>query len=202
MFRWIAFPCAVVCLTSLLSAQELPTHESDESFEVEPPLLIPNRANEPLPDPAAVCKPVSQPDPDRLAKELERAKKSAAGAERLFKIGALAKAEAEQRALRVVRIECDLENARLVRIKEQIAQQQQQIASGEISKAALSQSEVRLAHATQAAREASEKRRRAEIEAAEVNLRRQRKLLALGTGRKSEVNRAEKKLAELRAAQD
>jgi hypothetical protein len=202
MGRWIAFACAVVCLTRLISAQELPTHDSDESFEIEPPLLIPNRANEPLSDPAAMGKSGSPADPDRLTKQLDRAKKSAAGAERLFKIGALAKAEAEQRALRVVRLESELKNAQLERIKEEIARQQQQAAAGEISKADLSQTEVALAHAIQAAHEASEKRRRADIKAAEVDLRRQQKLLALGSGRKSEVNRAEKKLAELRAAKD
>jgi hypothetical protein len=202
MIRLIAFLCASLCLTRVITAQDLPTHDSEESFEVEPPLLIPNRTNEPLPDPAAVAKSGSQLDPDRLAKELERAKKSAASAERLFKIGVLAKVEAEQRVLRVVRLESDLENARLERIKQEIAQQEQQVASGEISKAGLSEREVALVHATDAAHEAAEKRRRAEIEAAELNLRRQQKLLALGSGRKSEVNRAERKLAEVRAAKD
>jgi hypothetical protein len=202
MIRSMAFPCAAVCLTSIITAQDLPTHDPDESFEIEPPLLIPNRANEPLPDPAAVAKSGSHLDPDRLTKELERAKKSAASAERLFKIGALAKVEAEQRVLRVVRLESDLENARLEQIKQEITQREQQVASGEISKADLSQSEVALARETQAAHDAAEKRRRAEIEAAELNLRRQQKLLALGSGRKSEVNRAERKLAELRAAKD
>jgi len=43
------------------------------------------------------------------------------------------------------------------------------------------------------------KREHAEIEAAETNLRRQRKLLALGSARKSDVVRAEQKLAELKA---
>src|ERR1700720_3169613 len=89
MARWSAFSCAVVCLMAALGAEELPKQDSDESFEVEPPLLIPNRSNEPLPDTAATAKSAPN-DPDRLAKDLERAKKSVAGAERLFKIGALA----------------------------------------------------------------------------------------------------------------
>src|ERR1700704_3715492 len=109
MARWFALSCAVVGLTAALTAQELPKHDADESFEIEPPLLIPNRSNEPLPDVATAGKSAPNLDPDRLGKELERAKKSAAGAERLFKIGVLAKVEAEQRALRVVRLQSDLE---------------------------------------------------------------------------------------------
>jgi hypothetical protein len=202
MGRWFAFSCAVVCLKAALAAQELPKHDSDESFEVEPPLLIPNRSNEPLPDVAAAGKSASNLDPDRLEKDLERAKKSAAAAKRLFKIGVLAKVEAEQRALRVVRLQSDLENARLARAKEGMVQQEQQLAAGEISKADLSQTEVALAHAIEVAHAAAANRERAELEAAELNLRRQQKLLALGSGRKSEVNRAEQKLAELKASKE
>jgi outer membrane protein TolC len=200
MACWSALFCAVVCLTAMVAAQELPKQEAaDDSFEVEPPLLIPDRSNEPLPDAGPAPKSVSNVDPDRLEKQLERAKKSAAGAERLYKIGVLAKVEVEQRALRVVRLESDLENARLARAKEEIAQQEQKLAAGEISKADLAQTEAELARAIEIAHAAAKNRQRAEVEAAEINLRRQQKLLALGSGRKSEVNRAEQELAELKA---
>jgi outer membrane protein TolC len=202
MACWSALFCAVVCLTAMVAAQELPKQETDDSFEVEPPLLIPDRSNEPLPDAGLAPKSVSNVDPDRLEKQLERAKKSAAGAQRLYKIGVLAKVEVEQRALRVVRLESDLENARLARAKEEIAQQEQKLAAGEISKADLAQAEAGLARAIEVAHAVAEKRQRAEVEAAEINLRRQQKLLALGSGRKSEVNRAEQKLAELKAPKD
>src|SRR5207244_17834 len=78
-----------------LGAEGLPKEEPDESVEVEPPLLIPNRSNEPLSDAVGATKLEPRLDPDRLEKDLERAKKSAVGAERLFKIGALAKVEVE-----------------------------------------------------------------------------------------------------------
>jgi hypothetical protein len=202
MARWFAFSCAVVCLTAALGAEELPKHDSDESFEVEPPLLIPTRSNKSLPDAITAGKPASNLDPDRLEKELERAKKNAAGAERLFKIGVLAKVEVEQQALRVVRLQSGLENARLAQAKRELAQQEQRLAAGEISKADLFQAEVTLARAIEAAHAAAERRERAELEAAELNLRRQQKLLALGSGRKSEVARAEQKLAELKAPKE
>ena len=199
---WWSASCAVIGLTAMVAAQELPKQEADDSFEIEPPLLIPNRSNEPLPDAGAAAKSASNVDPDRLEKQLERANKSSAGAEHLYKIGVLAKVEVERRALRVVRLESELENARLARAKEEITQQEQKVAAGEISKADLSQTEAGLARAIEAAHAAAEKRKRAEIEAAEINVRRQQKLLALGSGRKSEVNRAEQKLADLKAPKD
>ena len=54
-----------------------------------------------------------------------------------------------------------------------------------------------LANAAVAAKQAAEERHRAEIEQALRNLQRQKKLLALGSGRKADVSRAEQKLAEL-----
>jgi len=43
------------------------------------------------------------------------------------------------------------------------------------------------------------KRESAELESAEANLRRQQKLLKLGSARKSDVTNAEEKIAELKA---
>lgn len=203
MARWLAFPYAVVALATMaLAANELPKQDPDESFEIEPPLLIKDRPPEALPLSTTTATPAPNVDPDRLEKELERAKKRAAGAERLFKIGALAKVEAEQRALRVVRLQSDLENARLARAKEELLSQENRVAAGEISKADLLDAETALAHAIEAAHAAAATRERAELEAAESNLHRQQKLLALGSGRKSEVSRAEAKLAELKAQKD
>jgi hypothetical protein len=203
MARWLAFPYAVVAVATMaLAADELPKDDPDESFEIEPPLLIKDRLPEAPPLSTATATPAPDVDPDLLEKELERAKRRAAGAERLFKIGALAKVEAEQRALRVVRLQSDLENARLARAKEELASQESRVAAGEISKADLLDAETALAYAIEAAHAAAASRERAELEAAESNLHRQQKLLALGSSRKSEVSRAEAKLAELKAPKD
>jgi multidrug resistance efflux pump len=56
-----------------------------------------------------------------------------------------------------------------------------------------------LAQLTEAAQVATAKRERAELEFAEANLQRQQKLLKLGVGQKSDVTRAEEKIAELKA---
>ncbi len=176
-------------------AQEDSTTDNVDSFDIEPPLLIPNRGNEPLPDVAA---PDADVDLAQLEKNLERAERNAGGAERLYKIGALSKVEAEQRSLRVVRLKSDLENARLARAKVDVVQKEKQVAAGEIAKEELAEAETLLAHAIEAAHAAAVEREHAELEAAKTNLQRQQKLLVLGSARKSDVTRAEQKLAELK----
>jgi multidrug resistance efflux pump len=162
--------------------------EEPDSFDVEPPILKQNLSDEPLPN----------SDIARLEKQLERAKQNAAGAERLYKIGVLAKMEVEQRLLKVIRCESDLANARVARAKDEVAEKESQLATGEITRDELESMKTALAQLTEAAQVATAKCERAELEAAEANLRRQQKLLKLGIGQRSDVTRAEKKLAELK----
>ncbi len=188
----------VVVATAImaLAADQVPQNESEEpdSFDIEPPLLKQNLSNEP-----SSAMPAPDGDVARLEKQLERAKRSAAGAERLYKIGVLAKVEVEQRLLKVVRCESNLANAQLARAKEEVAAQESQVAAGESTENELEAAKVALAQLTEAAQMAAAKRERAELEAAEANVRRQQKLLALGSADKSDVNRAQEKLAELKA---
>jgi hypothetical protein len=179
------------------AADELPQNESNEpdSFDIEPPLLKQNLSTEPGP---ATSSP-GDLDLVQLEKQLDRAKKSASGAERLYKIGVLAKVEVEQRALKVVRLESDIANAQLARAKAELAAQESQLAAGEITKNELEAAKAMLAQLTEAAQSVAAKRERAELDAAEANLRRQQKLLALGSAHKSDVNRAQEKLAELKS---
>jgi len=72
------------------------------------------------------------------------------------------------------------------------------VAAGEIAKEELAEAETLLAHAIEAAHAAAVERERAELEAAKTNLQCQQKLLALGSARKSDVARAEQRLAELK----
>jgi outer membrane protein TolC len=200
MARWSAFGFALALGSiGICAAAELPRSDTDESFEVEPPLLIPNRDLEKPPVANDEATPAPIVDSEKLEKDLARAKRSATGADRLFKIGVISKADAEQRVLRVARLESDLENARLALARETLAQEETRVAAGEIAKADLAEAEAQLARAMEAAHTAAAKRERAELDFAESNLHRQQKLLALGTGRKSDVARAEQKLAELKA---
>jgi hypothetical protein len=180
-----------------LFAQD-PSKDPD-SFEIEPPLLIPNRGDEPLPEAKPEKSSVRDLDLAKLEKELERARRNAAGAERLCKIGALSKLEAEQRSLRFVHLELDLANARLLVAKEQMLEKDKQLRAGEIAKGDITQTETNLALAIEAAHTATLKRDQADIAAAEANVYRQQKLVALGSARKSDVERAIQKLEQLKS---
>jgi multidrug efflux pump subunit AcrA (membrane-fusion protein) len=192
MARIFALPVTLLALAmAVCAADQSAANKSEEpdSFDVEPPILKQNLSDEPLPD----------GDMARLEKQLQRAKQNAAGAERLYKIGVLAKMEVEQRLLKVVRYESDLANARVARAKEELAEKESQLATGEITKDELESIKTALAQLTEAAQVATAKRERAEVEAAEANLRRQQKLLKLGIAGKDDVDRAQEKLAELKA---
>src|SRR5207302_6842885 len=192
MARIFALPVTLLALTMAVWAADQSADnksEEPESFDVEPPILKQNLSDEPLPN----------GDMARLEKQLERAKQNAAGAEHLYKIGVLAKLEVEQRLLKLVRCESDLANARVARAKEELAEKESQLATGEITRDELESMKTALAQLTEAAQAATAKRERAELEAAEANLRRQQKLLKLGIGQRSDVTRAEEKIAELKA---
>src|ERR1700720_2803738 len=166
MRRVLTLPVAVVATAmAALAADEPPPDDSDVSFDVEPPLLIPNRSDERSP-PSAAATLAQDVDLARLEKDFQRAKRSAAGVERFCKIGALSKVEAEQRALRAIRLESDLANARLVRAKEELLQKEKQLAAGEISKEDLAQTESAVALAIKTAHAVAAKRERAEPAAA------------------------------------
>ena len=188
---------AVALLGSVLlavAADESQQSKSDEpgEFDIEPPILKQNLSNEP-------SKASPEAEVARLEKQFQLAKQIAAPAARLYKIGVLSKGEMEQRLLKVIQCECNLAIARLAFCEEQIAALQSLVASGENAKDELAQARADLTQLTEAAEIASAKRERAELEAAELNLRRQQKLLKLGVARESDVTRAEEKLAELRS---
>ena len=158
-----------------LEEPELSGQSDSLPSDIEPPLLLQNlAADDSTPDPQSTS---------AIENDLARARKRAASADRLFRAGIIAKVEAEQRVLRVVQLEAMLAEARLEEARK---------AAPETGKPG---SESELANIAEAARIATERRHRAELEAALRNLQRQKMLLALGSGRKSDVNRAEEKLA-------
>ena len=193
MIRAIALP--VMFLTSALIALAADqSSDSDESgeFDIEPPILKQNLSDE--------LAEAATPDGDvaRCEKKLERAKRNAAGAERLWKIGVLAKVEVEQRALKMVKCETELASARVVQAKGTVAEQETRVASGETTKQELEVAKTALAELIEAEQKSVAKRETAEVEFAEANLRRQQRLLKLGSAHKSDVTNAEEKLAELK----
>jgi multidrug resistance efflux pump len=193
MIRAIALP--VMFLTSAmiaLAADQSSNSEEPGEFDIEPPILKQNLSDE--------LAEAGTPDGDvaRCEKKLERAKRNAAGAERLWKIGVLAKVEVEQRALKAIKCEAELASARVAQARETVGQQESGVASGETTKQELEVAKTVLAQLIEAEQKAVAKRESAELESAEANLRRQQRLLKLGSAHKSDVSNAEEKLAELK----
>ena len=194
MIRAIALP--VMFLTSamiVLAADQSSNSDEPGEFDIEPPILKQNLSDE--------LAEAGTPDGDvaRCEKKLERAKRNAAGAERLWKIGVLAKVEVEQRALKVVKCETELASARVTQANATVTEQESRVASGETTKQELEVAKTALAQLIEAEQKAVAKRESAELEFAEANLRRQQRLLKLGSAHKSDVTNAEEKLAELKA---
>ena len=194
MIRAIALP--VMFLTSAmiaLAADQSSNSDEPGEFDIEPPILKQNLSDE--------LAEAGTPDGDaaRCEKKLERAKRNAAGAERLWKIGVLAKVEVEQRAVKVIKCETELASARVAQAKGTVAQQESRVASGETTKQELEVAKTALAQLIEGEQKAVAKRETAELEFAEANLRRQQRLLKLGSAHKSDVTNAEEKLAELKA---
>jgi multidrug resistance efflux pump len=193
MIRVVAL--LVMFLTSTLialAADQSSNSEEPGEFDIEPPILKQNLSDE--------LAEAGTPDGDiaRCEKKLERAKQNAAGAERLWKIGVLAKMEVEQRALKVIKCEAELASARVAQAKEMVAEQESRVAAGETAKQELDLAKAALAPLIEAEQKAVAKRESAELEFAEANLRRQQKLLKLGSAHKSDVTNAEERLAELK----
>jgi hypothetical protein len=182
------------------SQTELPESDDYESFEVEPPVLMPNRQVDSGQTLAETTR--SRRDPVELEKQVERAKRAAADAELLFKKGVLSKMEVEMRTLRIVRLQSDLENARLERAKAEFAIAQTRYEMGKIPKDVFNATARTLETARETADAAAAERDRAEIAAAETNLRRQQKLAEEGSARQADVARAKQKLEELKTGKN
>src|SRR5438270_11094951 len=119
MIRTIAL--LVIFLTSAmiaLAADQSSDSEEPGEFDVEPPILKQNLSDE--------LAEAGTPDGDvaRCEKKLERSKRNAAGAERMWRIGVLAKVEVEQRALKVVKCEAEVASARVLQAKGVVAEQE------------------------------------------------------------------------------
>jgi multidrug resistance efflux pump len=194
MIRAVALPLTFITSALIALAADQPNNsEEPGEFDIEPPILRQNLSDE--------LAEAGTPDGDvaRCEKKLERSKRNAAGAERLWRIGVLAKVEVEQRALKVIKCETELASARVAQAKGIVAEQESRVASGESTKQELEVAKTALAQLIEAEQKAVAKRESAELEFAEANLRRQQRLLKLGSAHKSDVTNAEEKLAELKA---
>jgi hypothetical protein len=188
-----ASPLIAITIAIAAFAQE------PESFEIEPPVLVPNRTEIVAAEANQDARP-QEVDLAKLEQDLERAKRTAADSDHLYRTGVISEVELEQRRLRVARLQAELTSARLTRTKQQAAAASSPTVDAEAASEASAKAEV--ARLTEAAQVAAENFHRLEIQFAEANLQRQLRLLALGSARKTDVSRAEQQLAKVKAQQN
>src|SRR5687768_16352432 len=145
--RWLALLGSFLLAAALPAEEELP--KDPQPMDIEPPLLIQETPNRNIVHNAPATPGQKDLDPDRITAALEKAKKSAASGERLYKGGIIAKVEAENRALKVIRLETDLAEAKLELAKQNLEVQQVRLDAGEISSEELETAKSLLADATQ-----------------------------------------------------
>lgn len=180
----------LLCATVL--AQELPKRDDPLDFELEPKLMLNDLPDLPPPK-EAKAEAWQSLDAAKLTADLERARKTAAWRERLWKAGVLSKVEAEQGALKIVKLIRDLATARATAASMELAELRKSAANAE----AIAAAEQNVETLTAAAHEAVAQWDEAQRAAAEMRLQRERKLLALGAGTRSGVKRAEAALQSL-----
>ncbi|HEV7869018.1 MAG TPA: hypothetical protein VGO90_15125 [Chthoniobacteraceae bacterium] len=181
---------------------ELPQRGKGEAPEPEPKLFLRDLADV-LPDTdfeKALAARVPAVDVRRAQTELERAERKQQRWQQLAKAGVLAKAEAEAAVLQAARARAKFERARAAEQERELEALRQRGAAGQITPDAVAAAESALKSAQAMAAEAAEGLHRTELLLAQVNLDRQRRLLAAGAGSKNQLRRAEVSLQKLQPA--
>ncbi len=196
-------PLLLLAVSAL--GQELPTRAGATGLEITPKLMLND-----LPDlvPADLLRPKDGqrggetewrllPEVAKLGGELQRARKTAAQRERLYRAGVVSKVDAERAALDVVRLTKDLAVARADACALEIEELQRRSAAGEANAEAIAATRQELAVLKANAKDATDQWIQAQRAAAELRVQRERKLFALGAGSRTQVKRAEQALQNL-----
>src|SRR6478609_3506041 len=97
----------------------------------------------------------------------------------------------------IVSLGSELAKAQMISAQQQLTSLKARFLAGQASQPEVDAATMAVTQASAAAQEAGAKYHKAQLDAAELNLRRQRQLLKLGSAHKSDVARAEEKLAQL-----
>jgi len=186
----------ILVLGAVLHAQDLPKRDKNQPLEFEPDLLL----YDVKPDPNA-----PKAETWAVPADVEKAKSSAEGAQRkadrwqkLQKAGVVSKVEMEKAIGAANRATVRYQQARIAQLSANLEALKARVSRGEASADLLQSAESALQTAKQLADEAEATARKTELEFAQNNLERQRKLAAAGLGSKRQVENAAAKLDQLK----
>jgi len=186
----------ILLLASVLEAQELPQRDPNRPLEFEPDLQLYNVKPEPnAPGADALAVPA---DVAKAKASAERAQRKADRWQKLQKTGVLSKVEVEQAIGAANRASVRYQQARIAQLTADLEALRERATRGEASADLVQSAESALQTAKQLAEDAEATARRTELEFAQNNLERQRKLAAAGLGTKRQVEQAASKLEQIK----
>jgi multidrug resistance efflux pump len=186
----------ILLLASVLEAQDLPQRDPNRPLEFEPDLQLYNVKPEPnAPGAEASAMPA---DVAKAKASAERAQRKADRWQKLQKTGVLSKVEAEQAIGAANRASVRYQQARIAQLAADLEALRQRATRGEASADLVQSAESALQTAKQLTEDAEATARKTELEFAQNNLERQRKLAAAGLGTKRQVEQAATKLEQMK----
>jgi hypothetical protein len=194
----IALAALVLAGGSLHAADDLPKHAPGEVPDNEPKLMLDDlpdlTQNEPAPEMAGILSAVNV---EQAKQELDRARTKQQRWQKLAKAGVLSQVEAESTAIQVARAVVKYQSALAAQAAVELTKARGQFAERKISAEMLDAAEATQRTSAALAADAATGLQRQLRLAAEADLDRQRRLYALGATTKTQVKRAEEKLATL-----
>jgi multidrug resistance efflux pump len=193
---------AILVLGGVLHAQELPKRDPNLPLEFEPDLQLYDVKPDPKAPGASGVEPWATPevpaDAEKAKAAAERAKRKADRWQKLQRAGVVSKVEMEQAIGAANRASVRYQQAHLAKLTTELEALRQRASRGEASADLVQSAEAAFQTAKQLADEAEGLARRTELEFAQNNLERQRKLAAAGLGSKRQVERAAAKLEQMK----
>ncbi len=195
---------AVFALSRVASGAEndLPRRQPGEQADGEA-MLFRHEPGEVLPGkelPIFELPPEPAIDVDRAKTELDRAQRKEQRWQKLLKTGVLSRVEAEACVLATARARARYEKARVAAQQRALDELRKRVAGGQLSADTASAAESALKTAQTMAAAAEANLQRTELLLAETNVDRQRRLLTLGVGSKTQLQRAESVLLQIKGA--
>ena len=204
-----ARPClalaAVLALAggALAAENDLPKRQAGEPADGGT-ALFPKDIGDVLPGKELPVFETLAPEPeinvDRAKAAFERAQRKEQRWQKLVKSGVLSRVEAEASVLATARARARYERARVTAQQRALEELKSRAAGGQLSADTVSAAESALQTAQTMAADAEANLRRTELLLAETNVERQRRLLVLGAGSKTQLKRAESALLQLKGA--
>lgn len=196
-----------ICVLALLASLPVLAADNDLPKKSDPPLpgkeseLFRNDGGDPLfPNTKLTDSDFllrnEVPNVGKAQTDYEQAKRKEERWQKLFKSGVLAKVEAERAVLQAARARVRFELARVAQQEAELADLRTRAKNGSLPAETLSAAEAALETARTMSAEADGALKRTELLIAEANVDRQRRLIALGAGSKTQLKRAESALLQ------